>query len=62
MMVGMYERMPGIKVTIEDIVAEGDKVVCRNVWRWRGEGNTMEFRGSWSGASRETRSPSAGPP
>jgi predicted ester cyclase len=27
MMRGMYERLPGIKVTIEDMVAEGDKVV-----------------------------------
>lgn len=46
MMLEMYERMPGIKVTIEDMVAEGDKVVCRNVWRWRAEGgSTMEFHG-----------------
>ena len=46
MMLGMYERMPGIKVTIEDMVAEGDKVVCRNVWRWKDEGGSaMEFRG-----------------
>lgn len=43
---GVYERMPGIKVTIEDMVAEGDKVICRNVWRWSDEGGTaMEFRG-----------------
>jgi predicted ester cyclase len=46
MMLGMYERMPGIKVTIEDMVAEGDRVVCRNVWRWNDEnGNAMAFRG-----------------
>jgi len=46
MMLGMYKRMPGIQVTIEDMVAEGDKVVCRNVWRWKDEeGNAMEFRG-----------------
>lgn len=46
MMRGMYERLPGIKVTIEDMVAENDKVVCRNVWRWKDEdGNAMEFRG-----------------
>jgi len=43
MMLGMYERMPGIKVTIEDMVAEGDRVVCRNVWpvdggRWNRNG------------------------
>lgn len=34
MMFGMYKAMPGLKVTIEDMVAEGDKVVCRNIWRW----------------------------
>jgi predicted ester cyclase len=46
MMLGMYQRMPGIKVMIEDMVAEDDKVVCRNVWRWQDEaGNVMEFRG-----------------
>jgi predicted ester cyclase len=46
MMLGMYERMAGIKVTIEDMVAEGDKVVCRNVWRWQDErGQAMEFHG-----------------
>ena len=46
MMRGMYERMPTMKITIEDMVAEGDKVVCRNVWRWTGEdGSAMEFRG-----------------
>lgn len=46
MMLRMYERMPDIKVTIEDMVAEGDKVVCRNVWRWTDEGGiAMEFRG-----------------
>jgi len=46
MMLGMYERMPGINVTIEDMVAEGDKVVCRNVWRWKDEGGSaMKFRG-----------------
>ena len=34
MMLGMYKAMPDLKVTIEDMLAEGDKVVCRNVWRW----------------------------
>jgi predicted ester cyclase len=27
MMLAMYERMPGIDVSIEDVVAEGDRVV-----------------------------------
>ena len=39
--------MPGIRVSIEDMVAEGDTVVCRNVWRWTEAtgGARMEFRG-----------------
>ena len=28
-----FQRFPDIHVTIEDIIAEGDKVVVRNVWR-----------------------------
>ena len=31
MMLGMYEAMPGLHVSIEDMIAEGDKVMCRNV-------------------------------
>src|SRR5215469_13561538 len=34
MMRQMYTVMPDIRITVEDIVAEGDRVVCRNVWRW----------------------------
>lgn len=45
-MLAMYERMPGITVMIEDMVAEGDKVVCRNLWRWNDEdGKARQFRG-----------------
>jgi steroid delta-isomerase-like uncharacterized protein len=29
----VYEGVPDLHVTIEDIVAEGDKVVVRNTWR-----------------------------
>ena len=41
------ERMPGLQLTIEDMVAEGDKGVCRNRWRWRdaASGTPMEFHG-----------------
>lgn len=35
MMRGMYELMPDLHLTIEDLIAEGDKVVCRNQWRYR---------------------------
>jgi len=34
MMRGMYAALPDLHLTIEDMVAEGDKVVCRNIWRW----------------------------
>ena len=34
MMEAMYAKMPGITVTIEDMIAEDDKVMCRNRWRW----------------------------
>jgi predicted ester cyclase len=47
MMWQMYEYMPDIHVEIDDMIAEGDKVVCRNVWRWTDvqRGTPMEFRG-----------------
>lgn len=47
MMRKMYNFMPDIQVTIEDMVAEGDKVVCRNIWRWTDakNGTPMEFHG-----------------
>jgi len=30
---GVFEALPDFHATIEDIVAEGDRVVVRNVWR-----------------------------
>jgi predicted ester cyclase len=46
MMLGMYKVMPGVRIHIEDMVAEGDKVMCRNVWRWKdARGKRMEFHG-----------------
>jgi predicted ester cyclase len=47
MMYRMYELMPDLQLTIEDMIAEGDKVVCRNIWRWRDAkgGAPMEFHG-----------------
>jgi predicted ester cyclase len=30
MMLGMYKALPGLHLTIEEMIAEGDKVVCRN--------------------------------
>ncbi|MCU1258800.1 MAG: uncharacterized protein JWO80_1685 [Bryobacterales bacterium] len=42
-----FQRFPDIRVTIEDIVAEGDKVVVRNTWRAtdRESGQKIEFAG-----------------
>ncbi len=47
MMLAMYTAMPDLKVTIEDMIAERDKVVCKNVWRWTdlGSGKRMRFNG-----------------
>ena len=47
MMVNMYAAMPGLNLNIEDIIAEGDKVVCRNIWRWTDpkSGKQMQFHG-----------------
>ena len=28
-----FKRFPDIQVTVEDMIAEGDKVVVRNTWR-----------------------------
>jgi len=33
MMIGMHRAMPDLRLTIEDMIAEGDKVTCRNTWR-----------------------------
>jgi predicted ester cyclase len=47
MMIGMYKVMPDLHLTIEEMVAEGDKVVCRNIWRWTdaASGQKMQFHG-----------------
>jgi len=46
MMIGMYSAMPDLHLTIEEMIAEGDKVVCRNIWRWTdASGKQMQFHG-----------------
>jgi predicted ester cyclase len=47
MMLKMYEMMPDLRLTIEEMIAEGDKVVCRNIWRWTDPGTKrkMQFHG-----------------
>jgi predicted ester cyclase len=47
MMRGMYGVFPDLHITIEEMIAEDDRVVCRN--RWEGTnaktGRRMEFHG-----------------
>jgi predicted ester cyclase len=47
MMIEMYKAMPDLHLTIEDMIAEGDRVVCRNIWRWTdaASGKKMQFHG-----------------
>ena len=47
MMLGMYKTMPDLHLSVEETIAEGDKVVCRNIWRWTdiSSGQKMEFHG-----------------
>lgn len=47
MMEAMYRKYLDIQITIEDIVADGDKVVCRNTWRGTDAqtGKAMMFHG-----------------
>ena len=46
MMIAMYRSMPDLRLRIEDMIAEGDKVVCRNIWRWTDtSGTNMQFHG-----------------
>jgi predicted ester cyclase len=46
MMLAMYKSMPDLKISIEDIIAQGDKVVCRNIWLWTDtSGKKMQFHG-----------------
>jgi len=36
-----------LRIEIEDMIAEGDKVACRNIWRWTDprSGEKMQFHG-----------------
>ena len=47
MMLKMYDALPGLRLSIEEMIAEGDKVVCRNTWRWTdvASGKKMQFHG-----------------
>jgi predicted SnoaL-like aldol condensation-catalyzing enzyme len=41
---GALKKFPDMHVTIEDIVAEGDKVVVRNIWRATNPANGVKLQ------------------
>ena len=46
LMIAMHEQIPDLHLTIEDMIAEHDRVVCRNVWRGTTKnGRSVEFKG-----------------
>jgi predicted ester cyclase len=47
MMEAVYVKYPDLQVTVEDILAEGDKVMVRNIWRGTdaASGKRIEFKG-----------------
>lgn len=47
MMRSMYEKMPDLRIEVLDCLAQGDKVACRNIWRWKDStsGQPMQFHG-----------------
>ena len=57
MMEGVYAKWPDLQVTVDDILAEGDKVVVRNTWRGTDSQTRrpFEFHGFvlWRFANRE---------
>jgi predicted SnoaL-like aldol condensation-catalyzing enzyme len=44
---GVLKKIPDIHVTVEDVIAEGDRIVVRNMWRGtdRDSGNKIQFGG-----------------
>lgn len=57
MMEAAYKRWPDLKVTVQDILAEGDRVVVRNSWTGTEviTGRKIEFHGfvMWRFANRK---------
>ena len=62
MMLNMCKVMTDLHLTIEEMIAEGDKVVCRNIWRWAdASARRCSYTVLCFDASRATRFPSDGP-
>jgi predicted ester cyclase len=55
MMDRVLRRWPDLHVTVEDILAEGDKVMVRNIWTATEDGTKIEFHGFvlWRFANRK---------
>jgi predicted ester cyclase len=57
MMEAAYKKWPDLHVTVEDLIAEGDKVMVRNTWRATDAttGKKIEFHGFvlWRFAGRK---------
>jgi predicted ester cyclase len=47
MMREMYKKMPDLHIEVLDCLADGDRVACRNIWRWTdsASGRPMQFHG-----------------
>ena len=46
MMIALHRQFPDLHVSIEDLIAEEDKVVCRNAWTGTdSSARQIEFKG-----------------
>ncbi len=47
MMRALYQKLPDLRIEVLDALADGDKVACRNIWRWcdPASGRAMQFHG-----------------
>ena len=47
MMRAMHDKLLDLRIEVLDCLADGDKVACRNIWRWTdpASGQAMQFHG-----------------
>ena len=47
MMRALCDKLPDLRIEVLDCLADGDKVACRNIWRWKdpASGLPMQFHG-----------------